>query len=275
MRRRLLMLTAAAGAVLMATSCTTGSGGGTPQPEDGIGTAENWTAPQGNVDEAGYSRLTQIGTGNVGKLGLAWSMDLPDEVTLESTPLQVDGTLHFSGGYAEVYALDAVTGKLKWKFDPKTWQRRPDKFHFGANRGIAYEDGRIFTVEMDGTVDALDAQTGKVLWSAQSIPDGPAFQFTNSTGAPRTMNGKVIIGNGGAEYRVRGYVTAYDSETGEQLWRWWTVPGDPTAETARACATPRRSAGSTWSSTRSTGFGIGIGIPRWRLAKACCIEDIR
>src|SRR5690606_13282729 len=103
-----------------------------------------WTAPQGGADEAGYSQLSQITAANVGKLGLAWSLDLPDEVALEATPLAVGGTLYFSGGYAEVYAVDGVTGKLLWKFDPRTWERRPDKFTFGANRGVAYEDGRVF-----------------------------------------------------------------------------------------------------------------------------------
>jgi quinohemoprotein ethanol dehydrogenase len=194
------------------------------QPEEGVGTGANWKAPGGAADEAGYSRLDEISEDNVGALGLAWSLDLPDEVTLESTPLAVDGTLYFSGGYAEVYAVDAASGKLLWKFDPETWQRSPTKFHFGSNRGIAYEDGRIFTVEMDGRVDALDATTGAVLWTSESIP--PGFGH-NSNGAPRAMNGKVIIGNAGADFGARGYVTAFDSKTGQQLWRFFTVPGSP------------------------------------------------
>jgi quinohemoprotein ethanol dehydrogenase len=197
----------------------------TPQPEAGIGTEANWTAPGGAADEAGYSRLTQLTPANAGQLGLAWSMDLPEEVTLQSTPLAVDGVLYFSGGYAEVYAVDALTGKQLWKFDPETWQRRPDKMTFGANRGIAYEDGRIFTAEMDGTVDALDAKTGKVLWSSESMP--PEAKFNTSTGAPRTMSGKVIIGNGGADAGARGFVTAFDAKTGKMLWRFYTVPGSP------------------------------------------------
>jgi quinohemoprotein ethanol dehydrogenase len=207
------------------------------QTAEGIGASSNWTAPQGGPDEASYSQLTELTPANIGKLGLAWSMELPDEVTLQSTPLHVDGTLYFSGGYSEVYAVDAVSGKLLWKFDPQTWKRRPDKMHFGANRGIAYEDGRIFTVEMDGTVVALEAKTGTVLWSSPSIPK--ESMFSNSTGAPRTMNGKVIIGNGGADAGMRGFVTAFDAKTGKQLWRFYTVPskpeqnmGDPAMEAA-------------------------------------------
>jgi len=118
-----------------------------------------------------------------------------------------------------------LTGRLRWMFDPKTWARRTDKFNFGANRGVAYEDGRIFVAERDGRLNALDAKTGALLWSADSIP--PEFKYNNSTGAPRTMNGKVIIGNGGADIGGRGFVTAFDSKTGKLLWRFFTAPGSP------------------------------------------------
>ncbi len=222
MRRISFCVLAAAGAALLASGCT--KGGGTAQPEEGVGTEANWTAPQGGVDEAGYSRVAELTPGNVGKLGLAWSLDLPEEVTLEGTPLAVDGVLYFSGGYAEVYAVDALSGKQLWKFDPQTWKRRPDKFTFGANRGVAYENGKVFVAEMDGRLDALDAKTGKLIWSADSIPDG---MWNNSTGAPRTMNGKVIIGNAGADFGCRGFVTAFDAETGKLLWRFFTAPGSP------------------------------------------------
>jgi quinohemoprotein ethanol dehydrogenase len=211
---------AAAGAAL----ALTGPASAAPQPEVGVGAGANWTAVGGAADESGYSQLTQIDVHNAKRLGLAWSLDLPDEVTLEATSLAVDGVVYFSGGYAEVYAVAAATGELLWKFDPQTWKRRPDKFHFGANRGVAYQDGRIFVAEMDGRLDALDAKTGKLLWHAETIPDGmPNY----STGAPRTLNGKVIIGNGGADFGARGFVTAVDAATGRFLWRFFTVPGSP------------------------------------------------
>ena len=251
MRRISLGLAAAVCGALLISGC---SKQGTPQSEAGVGAEANWTAPQGGADEASYSRLAEITPANAGKLGLAWSMDLPDEVTLESTPLAVDGTLYFAGGYAEVYAVDAVSGKLLWKFDPATWKRRPDKFHFGSNRGIAYEEGRIFTVEMDGRVNALDAKTGKVLWSAESIPDGPKTMFNNSSGAPRTMNVKVIIGNGGADAGARGFVTAFDSATGKQLWRFYTVPGSPEDNKGDPAL---EAAAKTWSPDFWKSFGGG------------------
>jgi quinohemoprotein ethanol dehydrogenase len=220
MRRAGIGVIAVAAALLLA-SCHKGPA----QPDKGIGADANWTAPGGATDEASYSRLTQITADNASKLGLAWSLDLPDEVTLQATPLAVDGTLYFSGGYSQVYAVDGASGKLLWKFDPKTRERTPDRFNYGANRGVAYEDGRIFVAEMGGRLDALDAKTGKLLWASDSIP--PGYPYNNSTGAPRTMNGKVIIGNGGADIGGRGFVTAFDSKTGKFLWRFFLTPGSP------------------------------------------------
>ena len=195
--------------------------------DTGVGTDGNWTAPQGDAGETGYSRLAQLTPANVSQLGLAWSLDLPGEVTLEATPLAVDGTLYFSASYGRVYAVDGVSGKQLWKYDPQTWQRRPEKFNFGANRGVAYENGRIFVAGMDGRLDALDAKTGHVIWSVDTIPNDARNLYTNSSGAPRTMNGKVIIGNAGADSGSRGFVTAFDSATGKQLWRTYLVPGSP------------------------------------------------
>ena len=214
---------AAAGAMLLLAGCAKS---GTPQPDAGVGADANWTAVGGAADEANYSRLTQIDSGNVDKLGLAWSFDLPGEVTLEATPLAVDGVLYFTGSYAAVYAVDAATGQQLWKYDPQTWKRDPAKMHFsfGANRGAAYENGKIFAAALDGRLFALDAKTGKELWTADTIPKGMGMI---STGAPRVMNGKVIIGNGGADFGARGYVTAYDTTSGKQLWRFYLVPGRP------------------------------------------------
>lgn len=215
-------ITAACAALLLAACAKVA----TPQPEDGLGAGDDWSAVGGAADEASYSRLTEIDKGSVGKLGLAWSLDLPGEVTLEATPLAVGGTLYFTGSYAKVYAVDGASGRLLWTFDPETWKRDPAKMHFsfGANRGVAYENGRIFAAALDGRLFALDAKTGKELWHADTIAKG---KMMISTGAPRTMNGKVIIGNGGADFGARGYVTAYDSATGNQLWRFHTVPASP------------------------------------------------
>jgi len=191
-----------------------------------VGAGNDWPTVGGGFDESSYSRLEQINISNIGKLGLAWSLDLPGEVSLEATPLEVDGTIYFTGSEAKAYAVDARTGEIKWTYDPQVWKHNPDKMHFsfGANRGMAYENGKVFAAGLDGRLFALDAKTGKELWVADSIPAG---MLNVSTGAPRVMNGKVIIGNGGADFGSRGFVTAFDANTGKQLWRFFITPGSP------------------------------------------------
>jgi quinohemoprotein ethanol dehydrogenase len=191
-----------------------------------VGGGKDWPAVGGGADETSYSQLDQINTGDIGKLGLAWSLDLPGEVSLEATPIEVDGTIYFTGSEAKVYAVDGKTGAVKWTFDPEVWKHNPDKMHFsfGANRGMAYENGKVFFAALDGRLFALDAKTGKQVWVAESIPAGA---LNISTGAPRVMNGKVIIGNAGADFGARGFVTAFDAATGKQLWRFYVTPGSP------------------------------------------------
>jgi quinohemoprotein ethanol dehydrogenase len=221
MRRIVRGIFGAASAALLLSGCTRS---GTPQPDAGVGAGDDWASVGGSADETSYSRLTD--SGNAARLGLAWSLDLPGEVSLEAAPLAVGGTLYFTGSYAAVYAVDAASGKLLWKYDPQTWKRDPAKMHFsfGANRGAAYENGKVFAAALDGRLFALDAKSGRELWHADTIPLG---QMMISTGAPRMMNGKVIIGNGGADFGARGYVTAYDSASGKQLWRFYLTPGSP------------------------------------------------
>ncbi|MBB4856705.1 quinohemoprotein ethanol dehydrogenase [Novosphingobium chloroacetimidivorans] len=196
------------------------------QPDANIGATDDWPGVGGGADEAQYSKLTEIDTASVDRLGLAWALDLPGEVTLEATPLEVAGTIFFTGSYAKAYAVDALTGKVKWTFDPKTWQHDPAAMHFsfGANRGMAYENGRVFFASLDGRLFGLDAKTGKQLWVTETVPEGA---YNISTGAPRVMNGKVIIGNGGADFGARGYVTAVDAATGKEAWKFFTTPGKP------------------------------------------------
>ncbi|HMO69104.1 MAG TPA: PQQ-binding-like beta-propeller repeat protein, partial [Novosphingobium sp.] len=217
---------AVAAAVLASALAGCTKDGGTPQPEAGVGTQAEWSAVGGSADESGYSRLEEITPQTASRLGLAWSLDLPGEVSLQATPLMVGGMLYFTGSQANVYAVDAASGKVVWTYDPQTWKVNPAKLHFSfaANRGPAYEDGRVFGAALDGRLYALDAKTGKQLWVTKTVADG---DLHISTGAPRTLNGKVIIGNGGADFGARGYVTAYDTQTGRQLWRFYTVPGTP------------------------------------------------
>jgi len=203
----------------------------------------DWSYRNGDANETAFSPIDQIGTANVSRLGLTWTLDLPGEATLEATPLAVHGVLYFTGSYGAVYAVDGVSGKVIWKFDPETWRFNPGKmvFNFAANRGVAYADGRIFSAALDGRLFALDARTGRLVWSCETL-DQRSVQTV--TGAPRVFNGKVIIGNGGADYGARGYVTAYEAATGKQLWRFFPAPGSPEENTADAAM---KRAAATWS----------------------------
>jgi quinohemoprotein ethanol dehydrogenase len=214
----------------------------------------NWVGHGGNSDEADYSALEQINKANVDRLGLAWYLDLPGEQMLEATPLEVNGVLYFTGTQAKVYAVDTATGKLLWTYDPEIWKHGPQKMHYAlpCNRGVAYEDGRVFVGTVDGRLIALDAKTGASLWSAETTPPG---SFQTITGAPRAFNRKVVIGNGGGDFGARGYVTAYDAATGRQAWRFYTVPGSP--EENRGDAAMEKAA-ATWSGSYwKTGTGGG------------------
>jgi quinohemoprotein ethanol dehydrogenase len=186
----------------------------------------NWYSHGGTHDESNYSQLEQINTQTIGRLGLAWSLDLEGEVSLEATPLAIDGKLYFTGSSSDVYAVDAVTGRVLWKFDPQVWKYRPEhlKLIWGINRGVAYSHGRVFVGSQDGRLIALDAATGALLWSVKTVADDSLYTIS---GAPWAIKGKVLIGNGGADFGARGYVTAYDERSGRKLWRFYTVPGDP------------------------------------------------
>ncbi|MGA0000713.1 MAG: PQQ-dependent dehydrogenase, methanol/ethanol family [Steroidobacteraceae bacterium] len=202
-----------------------------------------WTAYGRTPDEQRFSPLEQVNADNVGGLGLDWALDLPDAATLVSTPLMVNGVIYFSGDRAIVRAVDARTGKLLWVHDPQPWKHSPRGIAFGwnTNRGIAYEEGRIFVGATDGRVVALDAESGEVLWAARSFPVGERKAIT---GAPRAFDGKVFIGHGGAEFGTRGYLDAFDAATGERLGRFHTGPGDP----ANGCESPAMAmAAKTWS----------------------------
>lgn len=194
--------------------------------DSAAGDPDNWLLHGRTYREERFSPLEQVNRGNVGQLGLAWSHKIDDDRGLEATPIVVDGVMYVSGPYSKVYALDAATGQRLWTYDP-----RVDRGISGSaccdvvNRGVAVWKGRVYIGVLDGRLEALDAASGKRVWSVDTVTDHKR-NYT-ITGAPRIVKDKVLIGNGGAEYGVRGYVSAYDAATGKLAWRFFTVPGDP------------------------------------------------
>ncbi|MGA8214358.1 MAG: PQQ-dependent dehydrogenase, methanol/ethanol family [Candidatus Sulfotelmatobacter sp.] len=184
----------------------------------------NWMTYGRTYGEQRFSPLNQINDHNVSQLGLAWHYDLDTNRGQEATPLVVDSVMYFTSAWSKVFALNAATGERLWSFDPKV----PGNWAVNAccdvvSRGVAAWNGKIFVGTLDGRLIALDAKTGRLVWETLTIDTN--FRYT-ITGAPRVVKGKVIIGNGGGEFGVRGYVSAYDSETGKLVWRFCTVPGD-------------------------------------------------
>ena len=184
-----------------------------------------WLTYGGNYAEQRFSRLDQIHSRNVADLGLAWSYELGTRRGLEATPIVVDGTIYVTGTWSVVYAVDARTGELRWRHDPQVPREMGGKVCCDVvNRGVAVYQGRIYAATLDGRLQALDAKTGDVVWSVVTVDPSRPYSITM---APRVVKGKVIVGNGGGEFGVRGYFSAYDAASGELAWRFFTVPGDP------------------------------------------------
>ncbi|OCC23762.1 alcohol dehydrogenase [Croceicoccus estronivorus] len=175
---------------------------------------------------AHYSPLDQIDTGNIAKLGLVSFTDIETPGNSFTNPIEVGGTIYFAAGLSVVHAVDAVTGEMKWQYDPDVAAVAGDKMKTAwGSRGLAYANGQIFVGTLDGRLIALDAATGNVAWTAQTTE---ADDKRYITGAPWVFKDKVVIGHGGADFApTRGYVTAYDQKTGKQAWRFYTVPGNP------------------------------------------------
>jgi len=178
----------------------------------------NWLAHGRTWSEQRFSPLDDINESNVGELGLAWHFDLDTNRGQQASPIVVDGVMYTTSAWSKVQVLDAATGQLKWQFDPEVPKEWDAKSCCGVqNRGVAVWKGQVFVGTLDGRLIALDAETGNPGWEVQTTDRNERYSIT---GAPRVFNDKVVIGNGGAEYGVRGYVTAW--------FRTW-LSGDATA----------------------------------------------
>src|SRR5262245_47324787 len=209
-------------------------------------TGEEWLTYVLTPGETRYSPLKQIDSANVSRLGLAWSYEVgPGGGNQEATPLAWNGKLFGITNWSVVFAVDARTGKELWRWDPEVNQTavRPKICCGVVNRGIAIYQGKVIAPVIDGRLQALDAETGKPVWESRVAFPQDNYSITM---APRIAKGKVIIGVSGAEYPVRGYFSAFDANTGQFLWRFYTVPGDPSKPGENQNPAMKKAA-ETWS----------------------------
>lgn len=185
----------------------------------------NWLSYGKDLSDRRFSGLKQINADTVEQLGLAWSQDIDTRYAIEATPLVIDGVMYAALPGNVVWALDAKTGEKLWEFTPELDLTYGRVMCCGQiTRGLAAWGENIYIATIDGQLIAVDRHSGQKVWSQQTalMKDGYSI-----TAAPRAVKGMIVVGNGGAEFRARGYVTAYDAATGEQKWRFYTVPGNP------------------------------------------------
>ena len=215
----------------------------------------NWLTYGRTYSEQRFSPLARINDKNAQKLGLAWFADLDTNRAQEATPLVVDGVMYVSTAWSLVKAYDARTGRLLWAYDPQVRRELGVNACCDVgNRGVAAWNHKIFVGAYDGRLVALDAATGTPVWSTLTVDTTKPYTITQ---APRVINGRVIIGNSGGEYGTRGYISAYDAETGKLAWRFFTVPGDPSKPFENAAMAR---AAKTWS---GEWWKLGGGGPVW------------
>lgn len=206
------------------------------------GDAANWISHGRTYSEQRFSPLDTVNKANVADLGLAWFADMDTGRGQEATPLVIDGRLYLTTAWSKVKAFDATTGKALWEYDPQVPGETAVKACCDVvNRGLAAWGDKLFFGTLDGRLIALDRDTGTVAWETVTVDQSKSYTIT---GAPRVIDGKVIIGNGGAEFGVRGFVAAYDAGTGKQLWKFYTVPegGNP-----KDAAAYLQKAAETWN----------------------------
>lgn len=186
---------------------------------------DDWLMYGRTYDDHRFSRLNQVNEQTVGKLSLAWSQEMGTTRGLEATPLEEDGIIYTTGAWSVVDAFDAKTGKVTWTYDPKVPREHAYFICCDVvNRGVALYRGKVYVGTLDGRLIALDEKTGAPVWTAQAADGTKAYSITS---APRIAKGLIVIGNAGGEYGVRGYISAFDAETGQPAWRTYTVPADP------------------------------------------------
>lgn len=212
----------------------------------------NWLLNGRTFDAKHFSPLQQITDKNAGNLGLAWYMEIEGQMGVVAEPLVVDGVIYVSAPLSKVYAVDAASGKLLWKFDPKTKLNQAINGSYSArvNAGVAVWNGKVYVGTGDCRLIAIDATAGTQVWEATVCEPTQ----TGITGAPHIAKGKILMGYNGSDDGVRGALVAYDGETGKEAWRFWTVPGDPSKPFETKAL---EVAAKTWSGKDSWKIGGG------------------
>jgi quinohemoprotein ethanol dehydrogenase len=267
-----LIVLAILGGLLLLRSCERDAA---PGEATALADPNDWPSFGRTDGEQHYSPLGQIDVDSVPRLGLAWQYQLPAENTLTG-PIAADGKLFVTSGHSFIRAFEAATGKLLWEYDSKTREVAGEHLLLGwGPKGIAYWSGRVFLATQEGRIIALDANSGQPVWEQRDFPQ-TELRYIN--GPPRIFDGKLVIGHGGADVSaIRGYVTAYDAMTGKRLWRFYTVPGNPTVDkdetTALAAKTwtgewwKQGGGGTAWNAfaydpkLKLVYIGVGNGFP--------------
>ncbi|NJN50561.1 MAG: PQQ-dependent dehydrogenase, methanol/ethanol family [Gammaproteobacteria bacterium] len=220
----------------------------------GAATAEpgSWPSHGRTWSEQRFSTLTDINRSNVASLGLDWHFETGSKRGMEATPIVVDGVMYVTAAWSKVFALDAATGQEIWRYDPKVaGAKGRDACCDVVNRGVAVYGERVYVGALDGRLIALERKSGQPVWSVQTTDTTKPYTIT---GAPRVLKGMVIIGNGGAEFGVRGYFSAYDAATGALRWRFYTVPPAPALPVEHPALEAAR---RTWSPDSLWETGLG------------------
>jgi len=241
---------------LVLSGCQKGGGVDAKRLSEADKDANSWLTTGRTYSEQRFSPLNLVNADNVAKLGVAWHYQFDTDRGQEATPLMVDGVLYTTTAWSKVFAFDAKTGKLLWSFDPKVDGKRGFSACCDvANRGVAVWGGKVFSAALDGRLIALDAKTGSVIWTTATVDQSKPYTIT---GAPRVVKGKVLIGNGGSEYGVRGYVSAYDADTGKLVWRFYTTPNpEGKADGAASDQVLNDKAKATWGGKEPASGGGG------------------
>ncbi|HOX67759.1 MAG TPA: PQQ-binding-like beta-propeller repeat protein, partial [Burkholderiaceae bacterium] len=217
---------------------------------------KNWAMQAGDMFNQRYSKLNQINKTNVGKMQVAWTFSTGVLRGHEGSPLVIDGTMYLHSPFPnKVFAIDLDSQKIKWKYEPKQDPAViPQMCCDTVNRGLAYAEGKVFLQQADSNLIALDAKTGKLVWS---VKNGDPKLGAVNTNAPHVFKDKVITGISGGEWGVRGFLAAYDINTGKQAWKGYSVGPD-----AEILIDPAKT--TTWIDGKVTPVGPDSSLKTWK-----------